>query len=105
MLMVIIRSGLSLCRTALEEVFHQVKELIVLVSLMMFVIFVTKRSLEKRLLCLRASSRHGGAQVKPNTLAAPVSGVVIVDQQSKDVPTSIQLNPDLRSYLPHGTYS
>ena len=45
----------------------------------------------------KTRTKFGGGFVKPAAMAAPVSGAV---RQCGDVPSSVQLNPDLKSFLP-----
>ena len=45
----------------------------------------------------KARVRYGGGFVKPAAMAVPVSSPV---KQNEDVPSSVLLNPDLKSFLP-----
>lgn len=49
---------------------------------------------------LKSRSRHYGDRVKPAAVAAPVSSVLVVDQQGEGLPSVVMSKPDLTSYLP-----
>lgn len=53
---------------------------------------------KKKCNAFKSRNKHGGTQVKPAALAAPVSNLVMTDQPSHQLP-SVASKPDLRSYL------